>query len=105
MTRDLDGSLKIVVRGFGNVNVGACGCRVDLYLDALELFLCTNDTGHNDVLRISGSNCVAAGLQVQANRASRNELLLCRGIESVLSVKETRNQQDKPERETRHATP
>jgi hypothetical protein len=58
--------------------------------------------GHNDVLGIDGSDSVAAGFQVQANRASRNELLLCRSLESMLSVEQARNEQDKPETEPLH---
>ena len=28
MTRNLDGGPEVIVRGFGNVNVGACGSQV-----------------------------------------------------------------------------
>src|ERR1700730_314599 len=97
ITRDLDGGPEVRVRSVGNVNVGACGLRFDLYLDALELFVRLSPAGHNDVLRVSGRNRVAARLEVQANRAPRNELLLSRRLETMLSVQQTRSQQDKTE--------
>jgi hypothetical protein len=56
MMRNLDGGVEVLVRGFGNVNVGACGCRFDLYLYALELFLRMSTPGHHDIVRIAGSD-------------------------------------------------
>src|SRR5580698_7447353 len=69
--------LEIVVRSFRNVNIGGCACPFDLYLDVFELFFRRTIAVHNDVFRVARTDRVAAGFEVQANRASRNKLLSC----------------------------